>query len=150
MVTRVPPRWLMRILWRVHRAVLRISGNRATPSEPDGRKTGMLQLHTIGRRSGEPRAVVLNYIEDGDDIVVLASNGAMSPDPAWWLNLQAGPLAAVDLVGGRRPVRAHEATGDEREPLLTAMRGYTKFGDVDGIMAMRGGRTAVVVLAPAS
>jgi deazaflavin-dependent oxidoreductase (nitroreductase family) len=140
----------MLTLWRVHRAVLKMSGDRATLSEPRGRKPGMLQLRTVGRKSGRPRAVVLNYIEDGDNMIVLASNGGMPADPAWWLNLQARPEAAVDLVGGRRLVHAREAVGDERERLLAALRGYRKYEDVDKILAMRGGHTALVVLTPAT
>jgi F420H(2)-dependent quinone reductase len=138
----------MLTVWRVHRAVLRISGDRATLSEPRGRRTGMLQLRTIGRKSGRPRAVVLNYVEDGDNMIVLASNGGMPADPAWWLNLQARPEAAVDLAGGRRQVHTREAVGAERERLLAALRGYSRYEDVDGILAMRGGHTALVVLTP--
>src|SRR5690606_27559489 len=49
---------------------------------------------------GQPRAVIVGYVEDGDDLVTLAMNGWANPEPAWWLNLQENPDATVELVGG--------------------------------------------------
>ena len=43
------------------------------------------------------RSAIVGYIEDGDDIILLATNGMDEPPPAWWLNLQATPDAIVDL-----------------------------------------------------
>ncbi len=148
MAQRVPPRRLMRALWRVHRAVLVLSGRRMGLTLPrPGRRTGMLQLHTVGRRSGKPRSVVLNYIEDGGNLVTLAGNAGAPSEPAWWLNLQARPDADVDLAGGQCRVVAREAAGEERQRLLTALRGHSPYAKVDQFLAERGRHTAVVVLA---
>jgi deazaflavin-dependent oxidoreductase (nitroreductase family) len=106
----------------------------------------MLRLHTIGRRSGLERAVVLGYVEDGDRLVTLAMNGWAPADPAWWLNLQARPQASVDLVNGSRQVIAREAVGAERERLWAALHEYTGYGDLDALAARRGRETTVVVL----
>ncbi|WP_033344031.1 nitroreductase family deazaflavin-dependent oxidoreductase [Catenuloplanes japonicus] len=150
MATKTPPYWLMSWLWKAHRAVLSVSGGRMGLAEPapDSRKIGMLQLHTVGRKTGKPRAVVLNYIEDGANVVTIASNGGAPQDPAWWLNLQARPDATATFVGGRRPVRARAATGDERERLMAAFRTYAIYEDVDVHLAARGRDTALVVLEP--
>jgi deazaflavin-dependent oxidoreductase (nitroreductase family) len=144
---KLPPRWFVRGAWAAHRALLRVTRDRlglATPT-PAGR-FGMLRLHTIGRRSGLERAVVLGYVEDGDRLVTLAMNGWAPADPAWWLNLQARPQASVDLVNGSRQVIAREAVGAERERLWAALHEYTGYGDLDALAARRGRETTVVVL----
>ncbi|WP_045747485.1 nitroreductase/quinone reductase family protein [Actinoplanes rectilineatus] len=149
MAAKIPPRPLIRVAWSVHRAMLAVSGARIGLALPvAGAKSGMLQLHTVGRRSGKPRAVVLNYLEDGDDLVVLASNAGDPAHPAWWLNLEARPEVSVDLVGGRRSVHARAAGGDERERLLGLFRGLPMYQDLDAVFAQRGRETPVVVLEP--
>ncbi|XVV14666.1 nitroreductase/quinone reductase family protein [Actinoplanes sp. CA-131856] len=147
----LPPRWFVRGAWVAHKALLRISRDRVGMSTPTpGGKFGFLRLHTVGRRSGRPRAVVLGYIEDGDRLVTLAMNGWDPADPAWWHNLKARPEATVDLVGGSRAVTAHQATGADRERLWAALHDYTGYGDLDAFAARRGRETAVVVLSPAA
>ncbi len=62
--------------------------------------------------------MILGYLEDGDDLVVVAMNGWDEGQPAWWLNLQAHPDAVVRLADGEeRLVRAREAVGEERDRL---------------------------------
>jgi deazaflavin-dependent oxidoreductase (nitroreductase family) len=148
---KLPPRWFIRSAWKAHRALLRVTADRVGLSVPKpGRRFGMLRLHTVGRRSGRDRAVVLGYIPDGDRFVTLAMNGWDPAEPAWWLNLQAQPEATVDLVGGAREVTASRATGAERERLWAALHDYAGYGDLDGFATRRGRETAVVVLAPRS
>jgi F420H(2)-dependent quinone reductase len=145
----LPPRWFIRSAWAVHRGLLRATGDRVGLSRPTpGGRFGMLRLRTVGRRTGQERAVVVGYVEDGDRLVTLAMNGWDPADPAWWLNLQAHPEAAVDLTDGPRRVRAREATGDERDRLWAAVRGHTGYGDLDALATRRGRPTAVVVLEP--
>jgi deazaflavin-dependent oxidoreductase (nitroreductase family) len=146
---KLPPRWFIRGAWTTHRALTRVTADRLGLARPTpGGRFGILRLHTIGRRTGRPRAVLLGYVDDGDRLVTLAMNGWDRADPAWWLNLQAHPGATVDLVGGSRPVTAHEATGADRERLWAALRAGTGYGDLDAFAAHRGRETAVVVLAP--
>ena len=71
---------------------------RAVVSAPG--KWGALRLTTTGRRSGEPRSVIIGYYEDGPNLVSMAMNGWGAAEPAWWLNLQADPQAIVELAGG--------------------------------------------------
>ncbi len=75
-------------------------------------------LEVVGRRSGEPRRVPLLYVEDGDDLVLLASNGGHPKPPAWWLNLRAAGRGHVQLGRDRVAVTAREAGPGERERLL--------------------------------
>jgi len=106
-----------------------------------------LRLTTTGRRSGEPRSVILGYYEDGEKLVSMAMNGWGAPEPAWWLNLQAHPEAVVELPRGiRREVLGRAAVGDERERLWQRWRELDE--NLDGYAARRPQETAVVVLEP--
>jgi deazaflavin-dependent oxidoreductase (nitroreductase family) len=87
-------------------------GRFGTTVARDGR-LGTLFLHTVGRKSGQPRMNGLFYVVDGADLVVVASNAGADSDPAWWLNLQDHPEAEVEIGGERRPVLARSATEEE-------------------------------------
>jgi F420H(2)-dependent quinone reductase len=144
---RLPPRWFVRAFWHIHRRLVRASGGRRGLWPPRPGKWGALQLTTTGRHSGRPRSVILGYYEDGDNLVSMAMNGWGAPEPAWWLNLQAHPDAAVELAGGtRREVQGRAAVGDERERLWQRWRELDR--NLDGYAARRRRETAVVVLEP--
>ncbi|MBA4864696.1 nitroreductase family deazaflavin-dependent oxidoreductase [Streptomyces sp. PSKA54] len=136
---RLPPRWFIRLAWSVHRGVRRIGLWR-----PRANGWGALRLTTTGRRTGRQRSVVIGYFEDGPNLVSLAMNGWGEGEPAWWLNLQTYPDATVDLVDGRRQVRGHAATGDERVRLWARWREIDT--NLDDYAALRSSETAVVVL----
>ena len=142
---RVPPRWFVVTAWHVHRLIVRASGRRRGLWPPRPGKWGALRLTTRGRRSGEPRSVILGYVEDGPNLVAMAMNGWGAAEPAWWLNLQAHPDAIVELAGGiRREVLGRAAEGEDRERLWQRFRELDK--NLDGYAARRPRETAVVVL----
>ena len=144
---RVPPRWFVITFWHVHRRIVRATKGRKGLWPPRPGKWGALRLTTTGRRSGEPRSVILGYYEDGSDLVSMAMNGWGAPEPAWWLNLQDHPEAVVELGGGiRREVRGRAAVGEERDRLWQRWRELDK--DLDGYAARRPRETAVVILEP--
>ena len=77
-----------------------------------------LLLEHTGRKSGKAFTTPLLYLEDGKDLVVVASQGGLPKNPQWYLNLLAAPDTTVRIAReGRRPVRAREAVGDERAAL---------------------------------
>ena len=144
---RLPPRWFITTFWRVHRRIVRASGGRRGLWLPRPGKWGALRLTTTGRRSGEPRSVILGYYEDGANLVSMAMNGWGAAEPAWWLNLQANPHAVVELAGmSRRDVVGRAAVGEERVRLWQRWRELDK--NLDGYAARRPRETAVVVLEP--
>ena len=147
---RTIPRFVLSTFWLLHRALYRFSGGRAGLSRPEaGERFGTMRLKTLGRRSGEARAAIIGYYEDGPNLVTLAMNGWGRGEPAWWLNLQANPDATVDLAGGRRAVRARAATGEEGQRLWATVRDYPGWGaDIDAAAALRPTPTAVVVFEP--
>jgi deazaflavin-dependent oxidoreductase (nitroreductase family) len=108
-----PPRPILRVFWALHRALRRATGGRIGTRPAKGAGLGTLFLHTLGRKSGLPRANGLFYIVDGKDLVVVASNAGFTVDPAWAMNLRAQPAAEVEVGGERSPVRGREASADE-------------------------------------
>ena len=132
--------------WYGQRALLRVTGGRFGLWRPKGDRAGTLRLTTTGRRSGEPRQVVVSYFEDGGAMVTMAMNGWGPAEPAWWLNLQDHPDAVVQTRDGSRPVRARRAQGEERERL------WSRWAEIDHHLddyaARRPSETAVVVLEP--
>jgi F420H(2)-dependent quinone reductase len=145
-----PPRPLIRTVWILHRFAYRLTGGRFGLSRPEsGAKFGMMRLATVGRRSGRARIAIVGYFEDGPNLVTLAMNGWGESDPAWWLNLQANPVASVVLSDGSRTVRARAASGTERDRLWATFREYPGWGDdITALASRRSGQTTVVVLEP--
>ena len=77
-----------------------------------------LLLEHVGRKSGKHFRTPLVYLEDGPNIVIVASQGGLPSNPQWYRNLLATPDVWVDLPGERRrPVRALEAKAEERAAL---------------------------------
>jgi deazaflavin-dependent oxidoreductase (nitroreductase family) len=91
-----------------------------------GPRIRFLVLETRGRRSGLPRSVVLLYMPDGGDFVVMASNFGGEQLPAWWMNLSAQPEAVVHVSGRTIPVRAQALTGEERDAMLRRAARYNR------------------------
>jgi deazaflavin-dependent oxidoreductase (nitroreductase family) len=65
-----------------------------------------LLLRTTGRRSGATRTNGLVYARDGDDFLVVASNGGADRPPAWLHNLQANPDVEIQVARERRKATA--------------------------------------------
>ena len=85
-----------------------------------GHRSGLgpiLLLTTTGRRSGQARTTPLLYMPDGDDFVVVGSNGGRDQPPAWLLNLGARPQATVQAGRRRFPATAEVLDKEAREAL---------------------------------
>ena len=77
----------------------------------------VLLLDHVGRRSGRTFTAPLLYLDDGADVVVVASQGGMAKHPQWYLNLQAHPDTQVQIGAELRLVRARVAGPEERNAL---------------------------------
>ncbi|MEU5881476.1 nitroreductase/quinone reductase family protein [Spirillospora sp. NPDC047279] len=77
----------------------------------------VLILHTVGRRSGQPRETPLAWFGDGEDAWLVVGSGGKADHPDWHLNLVGRPDAAAVELPGRDAVRVtpHVLTGAERE-----------------------------------
>jgi deazaflavin-dependent oxidoreductase (nitroreductase family) len=90
----------------------------------------MLLLDHVGAKSGVKRTTPLLYVEDGDDVFVIASKGGFPRHPAWFHNLRANPDTEVQIGSERRPVRARVATAAERKRLWPkAVAAYSGYRD---------------------
>src|ERR1700761_9517821 len=65
-----------------------------------------LLLRTTGRRSGATRTNGLVYARDGDDYLVVASNGGADRPPAWLHNVRGHPDVEIQIGRERRPATA--------------------------------------------
>jgi deazaflavin-dependent oxidoreductase (nitroreductase family) len=100
----------------LHRAVLKVSFGHLGWS---GMSMPVLELTTIGRKTGQPRPVMLTSpVQEGSTIVIVASRGGDDHHPAWFLNLREHPEVDVVFKGEpKRKMRARVATADERARL---------------------------------
>ena len=106
----------------IHRALLKVSGGRIGW---EASKMPVLELTTTGRKTGQPRSVMLTSpVQDGTTIVVVASRGGDDEHPAWFLNLRDDSDVEVAYKGApKQRMRARVANPDERArlwPLVVA------------------------------
>jgi deazaflavin-dependent oxidoreductase (nitroreductase family) len=129
----------------VHRGIITLSFGRLGWH---GLGMPVLELTTTGRRSGEPRSVMLTTpLQEGDDVVIVASRGGDDHHPAWFLNLRDDPHVEVAVQGGpRRPMVARIAEGEERERLWAQLS--TRHTNSAGYPRRSDREIPVVVLSP--
>lgn len=113
----------------VHRGVLRASGCHVGASA-----FGMtvIELHTIGRRSGREHSTLLTapVVESGRFVLVASKVGG-DRDPDWYRNLVAQPEVEFTVAGERKGAFAWLATPEEASELwplvLSAYRPYGSY-----------------------
>ena len=118
------------IRWMSHANtwIYRVSGGRFGGTWLRG--APVMLLTTKGRKSGEPRTTPLLYLRDGNDIIIVGSQGGMSKHPLWYFNLEANPDCEVEIGSTRTLMRARRVSDDEKAALwsrLTQM--YRDFDD---------------------
>ena len=87
-----------------------------------------LLLTTMGRKTGRLRTTPVLYLEDGRDLVVVASFGGNDMHPAWYLNLKQHPEAEVVIRGERRTVIAQEISIEEKKIIWPRLvKSYPQF-----------------------
>jgi deazaflavin-dependent oxidoreductase (nitroreductase family) len=120
---------LLRRLMGGHTAVYQVTrgriGHRFPGSPP------MLLLDHVGAKSAHKRTTPLVYVEDGENLVLVASKGGNPKNPAWFHNLRASPETTVQVGSERRSVRARVADAQERARLwpkaVETYRGYEDY-----------------------
>lgn len=103
-------------------------------------------LTTTGRKSGEPRISPLLFLEDGDRIILVASQGGLPKHPMWYLNLRANPEVTVQVKSRVRPMSAHVADPEERARLWPRL--VDMYPDFDNYQAWTDRTIPVVVCNP--
>ncbi len=95
----------------------RLSGGRLMNKVGDG---PVLLLTTTGRKSGEARTAPVLYLEHGEAMILIDTNGGNEKLPGWSHNLKAKPEAEVEVRREKTKVTARIAQGREREELWRA------------------------------
>ena len=82
-------------------------------------------LYFRGRKSGQIRRVPLVCVEDGDDLIIVASKGGADHHPTWYLNIDADPNVWVRNKADFYEARAATLEGEARTAawakMVTAM-----------------------------
>ncbi|MGB0099999.1 MAG: nitroreductase family deazaflavin-dependent oxidoreductase [Nocardioides sp.] len=108
-----------------------------------------LLLDHVGRKSGVTYTTPLLYLEDGPDLVVVASQGGLPKNPQWLANLVAQPDTVVRVrKEGVRRVRARVADPAERAELWPRL--VELYADFAKYERWTDREIPVVILAPAS
>jgi F420H(2)-dependent quinone reductase len=115
---------LMNVHGKVYRATRGRIGHRFPGVPP------ICLIDHVGAKSGKKRTSPLLYVEDGDNVVLVASKGGYERSPAWFHNLKANPDTTVQIGREIRKVHAHVAGEEERERLWPmALKVYPSYAE---------------------
>ena len=121
--------FLSKILHPADTLLLRLSDHRHTFSELVG--LPIVQVTTVGAKTGLQRDVPLVGVIDRDTIALIATNFGGRHNPGWYYNLKAKPECAVRFRGRLRTYIARETSGDEYEHYwkiaVSYYAGYEKY-----------------------
>lgn len=106
---------LSRSLPRVDRVIQRLSSDRLTLQQVLAKMgSPVVELTTIGAKTGKVRQVPVLGVRDGAKWVLVASNWGREDHPAWYHNLRANPEVQVSYRGQSKLYEARVSTDDER------------------------------------
>lgn len=74
-------------------------------------------LTTKGAKSGQDRQALVNYSQDGDRWVIVASKSGSPTNPDWYHNLLTYPEARVEAEKEAFQMRSAEVKGEDRDRL---------------------------------
>lgn len=105
-----------------------------------------LLLHT-GRSSGREYTTPLLFLPDGDDVVLVASQGGLPRDPQWYRNVVANPRVRIQVRDEVREMVARTASPEERAALWPRL--VELYADFDSYQSWTERVIPVVVCEPA-
>ena len=105
-----------------------------------------LLLEHTGRKSGRKLVSPLVFIEDGADVIVVASQGGRDTDPQWYRNLVANPDAYIEIGSRRTAVRALTASTEEKARLWPML--VEAYADFDTYQSWADREIPVIILKP--
>ena len=117
---------------RIHRmdqVILKLTHGKYTVTEILG--WNIIQLTTVGAKTGQPRTMPLIALFDREKIALVASSFGRKHHPAWYYNLKAHPECEVQWSRETRQFIARETSGDEYENYwqlaVSYYAGYEKY-----------------------
>ena len=121
----------MKTMNAVHKTILTVSGGRL------GTRVGnmpVVKVTTTGRKSGEPRTVMLTTpIQEDGRYILVASKGGDDRDPDWYRNLVANPEITLEPADGDGPITLNTRTANSKEKaelwprIVSAYKGYAGY-----------------------
>ncbi len=109
-----------------------------------------LLLRSTGRRSGAQRCNALVYAADGDDYVLVASNGGSDRAPGWLYNVRAKPEVEIQVARTRSPGNARVLEpGDEEYDRLWRLVNDNNHGRYDAYQRKTARPIPLVLVSPA-
>lgn len=79
-------------------------------------------LTTIGHKSGLPRTIPTFYVQHGERVLLVGTNGGSNEDPLWLRNARVNPRVTIERRGHRQEMLLRVATTEEKAgywPMLT-------------------------------
>jgi F420H(2)-dependent quinone reductase len=73
----------------------------------------VLILHTVGRKSGQPRSIPIAYFFHEGKYLIVESNWGKDNHADWYFNLRKNPQASIEVNGEMIKVNATFAEGEE-------------------------------------
>ena len=141
LVSTKPGAWFFtNVSMRVDRKLIPLSRGRVRMSV--GMPSALL-THK-GAKSGVVRTTPILNFTDGDDVVLVASNGGAPKHPGWLHNLRRHPDVELSTDGRPLPYVAREADGEERARLWRAAS--SMYPGFDVYQARAGSRRIPVVV----
>ena len=109
----------LRVVSALNVLIYRVSHGKLLGRFPSGAPVCLLT--TRGRKSGRSRTVPLLYLADGNDFIVVASQGGRPQHPGWYFNLEVDPSGELTIGSRRFPVIARRVSEEEKAQLWPAL-----------------------------
>jgi deazaflavin-dependent oxidoreductase (nitroreductase family) len=142
-------RWskpIMRFMSWANVLVFRLSSGKVGGHFPGGAPVCLVTMR--GRRSGQLRTMPLIYVPNGDDVLLVASQGGMDRHPLWYYNIAANPQVEVQVGAQKRQMAARQIGDDEKRRLWPIL--LSVYPDFDDYQARTARNIPVFVCSPAS
>lgn len=141
---------IIKTMSRINTRIFRITGGRLGKKWRVGagfrNPVPVCLVTTIGRKSGQPRTVPLCYLQDGKDIVLVASQGGLPTNPQWYYNIKANPDVQVEIGKQAVAYKARVALPEERGQLWPKLVGM--YADYDSYQSWTEREIPVVICEP--
>jgi deazaflavin-dependent oxidoreductase (nitroreductase family) len=102
----------MKLYTRLNVWIFRLSGGRLMSTAMGGHPICLVEM--TGARSGRRLRVPLIHVPDGEEKLLVGSQGGLDRDPVWVRSLRANPDVRITADGRTRAYRARQLEDDEK------------------------------------
>lgn len=109
-----PPRWILKAYTKVNVWVYRISKGKLM-NHLAGKPICLVTMK--GAKSAKNRTIPLMYVPYEDSFILVASQGGMPKNPAWYHNLKKHPEITIEYKGVKYPLMARQVDKEEKSKI---------------------------------